>query len=288
MAVYYNEIDPFASEWLRNLIKIGAIAYGEVDERSIEEVEPADLKGFTQCHFFAGIGGWSLALRLAGVPDEYPIWTGSCPCQSFSLAGKKNGKNDERHLLPVFAKLINECKPVGVFGEQVSSAIGFGWFDDLQAYLRDGGYTTGGAVLTASCVGAPQIRERLFWGAWLDYAPCKRYRGYHNGKEKGEFQAYSHDGQSVVWDCGGRFGTYSQLRGESPANFWANAEWRRGNDGYIRPIEPLSNPLAYGLPARLGRVRGYGNAIVPQVGAVFVEEFLDSVAELKESGTFAP
>lgn len=169
--VYYNEFDPFAAAWLRELIRGGFIAYGVVDERSIEDVEPSDLKDFTQCHFFAGIGGWSLALRWAGVPDEYPIWTGSCPCQSFSTAGKQLGKNDERHLLPVFAELINACKPRGVFGEQVANSIKFDWFDDLQSHLQAGGYTAGGAVLTGSSVGAPHIRERLYWGGVVGERP---------------------------------------------------------------------------------------------------------------------
>jgi DNA (cytosine-5)-methyltransferase 1 len=80
MTAYYNELDPFAAAWLRNLIAAGLIPQGEVDERSIEDVTPNDLAGFRQCHFFAGIGGWPLALRLAGWPDERPVWTGSCPC----------------------------------------------------------------------------------------------------------------------------------------------------------------------------------------------------------------
>jgi hypothetical protein len=60
VAAYYNEIDSFAAAWLRELIKAGLIADGEVDERSIADVRPDDLRGFTQCHFFAGIGGWSV------------------------------------------------------------------------------------------------------------------------------------------------------------------------------------------------------------------------------------
>ena len=83
---YYNEFDPFAAQWLRNLIKAGLIPAGDVDERSITEVKPADLRGYAQCHFFAGIGGWSLALELAGVPESTRLFTGSCPCQPFSSA----------------------------------------------------------------------------------------------------------------------------------------------------------------------------------------------------------
>lgn len=51
VSAYYNEIDPFAAEWLRELIKAGMIAQGEVDERSIEDVIPADLRGFGRHHF---------------------------------------------------------------------------------------------------------------------------------------------------------------------------------------------------------------------------------------------
>lgn len=69
MATYYNELDPFAAGWLRELIKAGLIVPGDVDERSIEEVAPDDLKGYTQCHFFAGIGVWSYALHRAGWPE---------------------------------------------------------------------------------------------------------------------------------------------------------------------------------------------------------------------------
>src|SRR5208337_5248980 len=85
---YYNEINPYCAAWLRNLIKANIIAPGVVDERSIEDVKSKELQGFKQCHFFAGIGCWSYALRLAGWPDDGAVWTGSCPCQPFSAPGK--------------------------------------------------------------------------------------------------------------------------------------------------------------------------------------------------------
>jgi hypothetical protein len=108
---YYNEFDPYAAQWLRNLIDAGLIAPGDVDTRSITDVRPADLAGYTQAHFFAGIGGWSLAARLAGWPDDRPLWTGSAPCQPFSVAGAQKGQSDERHLWPVFAELIRTVRP---------------------------------------------------------------------------------------------------------------------------------------------------------------------------------
>ena len=86
--VYYNEIDEFQVEGLRARIKAGLLPDGEVDQRSIVDVRPDDLRGFSACHFFAGIGGWPLAGRLAGLPDDHRWWSGSCPCPPFSVAGK--------------------------------------------------------------------------------------------------------------------------------------------------------------------------------------------------------
>lgn len=162
---YYNEIDPGAAAWLRELIADGQIPAGEVDERSIWDVRPGDLRGFTQCHFFAGIGGWALALKLAGFPADREVWTGSCPCQPFSSAGKGAGVTDERHLWPAWFHLIRECRPDLIFGEQVSAAIGHGWLDLVQDDLAGEGYACGPIVLPACSVGAPHIRQRLWFVA---------------------------------------------------------------------------------------------------------------------------
>ncbi|MCU8818753.1 DNA cytosine methyltransferase [Klebsiella quasipneumoniae] len=164
-AAYYNEIDPFAAQWLRNLIAGGHIAPGEVDERSIEDVTPDDLRGFTQCHFFAGIGVWSHSLRIAGWPDDRPVWTGSCPCQPFSAAGKGDGFADERHLWPHFFHLISERRPKHVFGEQVAAGNANAWFDLVQADLEGMGYAFGLVPFTSAGIGAPHIRERAYWVA---------------------------------------------------------------------------------------------------------------------------
>jgi len=174
MAAYYNEIEPYAAEWLRNLIKAGHIADGEVDTRSIVDVQPFDLQGFDQCHFFAGIGGWSHALRLAGWPDNRPVWTGSCPCQPFSEVGARRGFADARHLLPEWKRLIVAGKPPIVFGEQVPEAINFGWLDEFADGLEEEGYTVGAGVLSACAVEARQERERLWIVACADSFTLER------------------------------------------------------------------------------------------------------------------
>jgi DNA (cytosine-5)-methyltransferase 1 len=158
---YYNEFDKKAVAWLRALIADGLIPLGEVDERSIVEVQPADLRGFTQCHFFAGIGGWPLALQLAGWPASRPVWTGSCPCQPFSAAGKRKGTADHRHLWPEFARLIGECRPATVFGEQVASKDGREWLAGVFADLEGMGYAAAGADLCAAGTGKKRESERI-------------------------------------------------------------------------------------------------------------------------------
>ena len=177
---YYNEIDPVAAKWLRNLIDAGHIAPGFVDERSIEDVKPADLRGFTQCHFFAGIGVWSLALRRAGWPDDLPIWTASCPCQPFSASGKSDGFADERHLWPTLAWLIEQCGPTVAVGEQVASKAADDWIDLVQADLEAMGYAYGAVAFPSAGVGAPHIRDRAYWVAHADNqreeSPAERAR----------------------------------------------------------------------------------------------------------------
>lgn len=165
MTAYYNEHDAYAAQWLRNLIRGGHIAPGDVDERSIEDVHPDDLKPYTQCHFFAGIGAWSLALRRAGWPDGRPVWTGSCPCQPFSTAGEGAGFDDPRHLWPSFAWLIQERRPPDLLGEQVAGKAVGPWIDLVHTDLEALGYAFGAVPFPAAGVGAPHIRDRLYWVA---------------------------------------------------------------------------------------------------------------------------
>lgn len=205
--VYYNEFDPKAAAWLRELIKQGHIAPGEVDDRSILDVQPSDLKGFTQCHFFAGIGGWSHSLRLAGWSDDRPVWTGSCPCQPFSSAGKRGGDADERHLWPAWFRLIQECRPDVCFGEQVSSADGLAWLDIVRPDLEGCDYAFGVLSANAAGVGAPHIRQRLYFVGSLGFA-----LGYGNGrkpgiqrrKERTTQGSWEHEGSGVLqtWHVG--------------------------------------------------------------------------------------
>lgn len=197
--VWYNEIDSFAAQWLRNLGAAGHLPAGEVETRSIREIAPEDC-GAEQCHFFAGIGGWPLALRLAGWPIGAPVWTGSCPCQPFSVAGRRRAAADERHLWPVWFELIRECRPPVVFGEQVTGPDGLWWLDALSADLEGCGYAFGAAVLPAASVGAPHERHRIYWVA--DDSGAQRHGGERVAETNGRGGSANGRGADVCgcWD----------------------------------------------------------------------------------------
>lgn len=318
-AAYYNEIDPFAAQWLRNLIAGGHIAAGEVDERSIEDVTPDDLRGFTQCHFFAGIGVWSHSLRLAGWPDDKPVWTGSCPCQPFSAAGKGDGFADERHLWPHFFHLISERRPQHVFGEQVASGNANTWFDLVQADLEGMGYAFGLVPFTSAGIGAPHIRERAYWvaeSAGEQHQKLLPGLEKGNGKEGGwspakstglcsaggmgdanltRLEGLGGNDCAAGWKGQTRSATSPgvHLRTLEVNGFWRDADWLLCRDGKWRPVEPGTFPLVDGAAARLGRVepgvarvassnrvgrlKGYGNAINAQAAAEFIRAYMEGL-----------
>jgi DNA (cytosine-5)-methyltransferase 1 len=343
---FYNENDPFPAAWLRNLIAAGLVMRGAVDERSVAELRPADLAGARRAHFFAGIAGWDLALRLAGWPEDREVWTGSCPCQPFSGAGRRRGFADDRHLWPVWFRLIAACRPAVVLGEQVASPDGLRWLDAVCADLEDAGYACRAADLCAAGVGAPHIRQRLWWradrlgdglGAGLEGQPGhgvgaagrpvaarpaaaaggaggladpdrdgQRRRGGSGGETGPRDEARAEPGRcgaagglahpdgghsaAAGLQCSGQHrqqpadrstlrgggrgpwaGAPAGVNGPGPLHgVWRDADWLFCRDGRWRPIEPGTFPLAARVPARVGRLRAYGNAIVPQLAAAFI------------------
>ena len=396
---YYNEFDKYAAEWLRNLIAAGHIAPGDVDDRSIEDVRPSDLDGYAQCHFFAGVGVWSYALRLAGWPDDRPVWTGSCPCQPFSAAGEGAGFDDERHLWPAFHHLIRERRPTEILGEQVASKDADPWIDLVCTDMEAMGYSFGAVPFPSAGIGAPHIRDRLYWAArvgnrrrvgasgaaksmadpggarlpnskledvsgtgWRQEGRAAEQRGSafaigvanpadqrQHGRGAGEASdgryaprieperlcdvgwlghaGYDHDagqepttsagqpkadrpadhpggsGVSPGWmadtqhdGCGGQESHQAKPDGNrenfglldrghfapqgqpatGPTNgYWRDADWLYCRDGRWRPVEPGTFPLVNGAPARVGRLRAYGNAINAEAARVFIEAVME-------------
>lgn len=252
MSAYYNEIDPYAAQWLRNLIKAGHIADGKVDERSIEDVRPEDLREFTQCHFFAGIGLWSYALRKSGWCDDEHVWTASCPCQPFSNAGKQLGVEDKRHLWPHIKRLISECKPAVVFGEQVEKKSGLEWLEIVQADVERENYAFAAVTLNAAGVQAPNVRDRIYWVADTESERGRQRKQVEVGSNK-------------------ESGRPGQVQ---PVNFWSDSQSVNCTDGRKRLIEPSFLPLVNGDSTTMGRLRAYGNAINPEVTMQFIKAYM--------------
>jgi len=297
---YYNEIDSYAAQWLRNLIAAELIAPGVVDERSIEDVTPDDLRGFSQVHFFAGFGTWSLALRRAGWADDRPVWTASCPCQPFSAAGKGVGFDDERHLWPAVHWLAGQCRPVVIFGEQSASADANDWIDLVQADMEALGYAFGACAFPSASVGAPHIRDRAYWLADADreqYEKRLSGRGESDREEacwpsielarlcmSGGLADSSHKGsqrgvsgrQDSQWEViNGYVGCNCADCRPGPVNgVWRSADWLHCRDGKWRPVEPGLKPLVDGTASRVGRIRAYGNAINVEAATAFIRAYM--------------
>jgi len=313
VTAYYNEFDAYAAQWLRNLIDAGHIAPGIVDERSIVEVQP-------------------------------------CPCQPFSVAGARGGVEDERHLWPEFARLIGQCRPAKIIGEQVSSTLGREWLSGVRLDLEAMGYGVGAVDIGAASVGAPHIRQRLWWvadsesdgrgkagrdeprtagggkgarqlasggvrGGLADThnAGLERLPELDSDEEQsrlealagrdpdgrspvrsessdtgrsGEFDGGS-DGSGLGDTVGARLerhagdGNYrdqpgridalqagsASATGSDSGDPWADVRWIDCADGKARRLKCGIEPLAHGIPGRVGQLRAYGNAICPQVAA---------------------
>lgn len=306
MSILYTDIDQKSCRWIEMLIGEGCIPHGDVWCRDITTIQPEEVAEYTQRHWFCGISGWPLALKLAGWPSTRRVDTASLPCQPFSVAGKRKGNADERHLWPVFARLVAANKPPTIFGEQVASKDGRKWLSGVFSDLEGMGYRRAGADLCAAGVGAPHIRQRLFWVAnaadmrrneeWQD-RPRRDERTGTQGElgRVAERGAACGLGNATSGGCSQGHGA-EQAGQHGKAGHWDRFTTIPCGDGKARRIEPGLAPLVDGLPrgvvpggdprsqeyaqatseARVMRLRGYGNAINPIVAAEFIKAYLET------------
>lgn len=278
---FYNDTDAYAAQWTRNLIAAGEIAAGDVDERSIRDLQPADVASYRQCHFFSGLGIWSRVLRDAGWPDDVNVWSGSAPCQPWSSAGRRKGHDDDRDLWPEWFRLIAACRPTVVIGEQVSSKDGLVWLDSLFDDLEKEDYACQAFDLPACSVGAPHKRQRFYWAAyarergrevlgqaWLHDRVLGDAGLARGGRDAGALPGAEGAGSGERVEAGdlahepvasgADHGAYWEgaVRG-----FWGLANWvycrpaPGHKNGRWRPVEPVLIKMADGSPFVVGPLR---------------------------------
>jgi len=281
--IYFNEIDPFAAHVLKTCYS------GYVDDRSILDVKPEELAGYNRAHFFGGAGLWQVACELAGWPDDRAIWTASCPCQPFSVAGKGLGVDDPRRLWPHLFRLVRACRPPTIVGEQVAGAAGYGWLDGVRADLESEGYACRAVDIPACAINAPHERSRLYWVAVANTASQKRISDSHgDGSRKLGFADENGlepmadavgEGRERLWRRDVRETGREDQAGSNAnadAGHWADYEWLQCDDGKARRTKPSLRMLVNGMAGRTDLWRLACNSIVPQLAAEVLKSLMET------------
>jgi len=287
--VYYNENDEDAAGWIERLIAAGALPAGDVDRRDVRDVRPDDIKGYVQCHFFAGIGGWPAALRSVGWRDDRPVWTASLPCQGLSRAGLRRGFKDPRHLWPDFEKLVAARRPPVLFGEQSTDFPA--WIELVRGDLDSLDYAVAAVPFQAACAGAEHGRPRFYFVADADDEP-RRLEQHQRGRTperpwdesrwrvEGQLVGYAardEDRGQGDFECSGREPAGGAGAGDG-------LEWVTDQHGKVRRRPPGIRSLADGVfgrvavdgPAgeamisRVAALKGFGNAVDQRAARSFV------------------
>ncbi len=297
----------------------------------MQSTDTSTMKKLKILDLFSGIGGFSLGLEATGgfetaafcdidpycrsvLKKHWPnvpifedirklkgtdigtvdIITGGYPCQPFSVAGKQKGVEDKRHLWPEYFRLIKECRPTWVIGENVSGHIKLG-LDSVIEDLESEGYATRTFSISASSIGANHKRERIWIVAnshnTRNRTPqydCKQKQS-KNKQEWKEHSQYKFSGQSKnvanaygVNDAVGRVdrtiqetggsgsidergsGTNANGFSQSSKNETLDSKKQFTNQNYWK-TEPNVGRVVNGVPHRVDRLKALGNSLVPQI-----------------------
>jgi len=206
------------------------------------------------------------------------LLTGGFPCQPFSVAGKQRGKDDNRYLWPEMLRVIREARPAWIIGENVAGIVNLA-LDTVCADLEAEGYEVEPIIIPACAVDAPHRRDRVWI---LAHASCKQpEERINNRREKGSYSKSSGSGKSVSKSENvanaiqqGRQGRIQRRENQEREDFEGHAGCggsARGESGEaVWPTEPDMGRVAHGVPNRVAKLRGLGNAIVPQVAAEII------------------
>ncbi len=237
------------------------------------------------------------------------IITGGYPCQPFSQAGRKKGEEDPRHLWPEYFRLIKECRPTWVIGENVSGHIKLG-LDSVLADLESEGYAVRTFSISAASIGSNHKRERV-WVVAHTRQPGRRIESSRNTKSlgRGSFEetkwstntnkaSGSSERTTTVAD------TKSERTRKNDERVWerssrasrretttipnTNSDREKRNQSKNRQgsgseqnnwwnIEPDVGRVAHGIPDRTHRLRALGNSVVPHIPYYLAQSILESI-----------
>ena len=210
-------------------------------------------------------------LKANGI-NNIDIITGGYPCQPFSVAGRKKGEQDPRHLWPEYFRLVKELRPTWVIGENVSGHIKQG-LDTVLEDLESEGYSTRTFSISASSIGANHKRERV----WILANSGRSLRegselGRENENEIRKENANQFERPSSAFKLNVADSEREGLQGseqyethtrETETQFSASQSLE--TKGIHWTIEPDVGRVAHGIPNRVDRLKALGNSLVPQI-----------------------
>jgi DNA (cytosine-5)-methyltransferase 1 len=213
------------------------------------------------------------------------IITGGFPCQPYSSAGKRLGKEDERHLWPEMLRAIREIQPTWIVGENVRGLTNWNGglvFDEVQSDLEAQGYEVTPFLLPAASVNAPHSRQRIWFIAFnasysnlFRFDKCIQHDEVNTGKgrvdafrdiNEGNVNGNASDSKNKGLEgMRGKERGYSKLhrrqfRIENWKNFPTVSPICDGNDGLSDRLDRITFPKW-----RNESIKAGGNAVVPQV-----------------------
>lgn len=231
--------------------------------------------------------------KLSGDDIDADVITGGYPCQPFSVAGKRGGAGDDRHLWPEMYRLIREIRPAWVVGENVAGHVSMG-LDEVLSDLEGIGYATQAFVIPACAVDAPHRRDRCFV---VGYADQDGQPDEPVNAEMAELQDVAdaeHDGSFANTFNRGACKSKEERRMQqpkrppnsngivadaAPAKRQRDRKTRSGRRGFTDECrwkpEPSVGRVANGIPRRMDRLRALGNAVVPQQAYPIFKAIMD-------------
>jgi len=206
------------------------------------------------------------------------IITGGFPCQPFSVAGKQD-PNDNRQLWPEMFRIIKEIRPTYVIGENVRNLISIREgvvFEQVCTDLEGEGYEVQTFILSASSQNAPHQRYRCWIVAHANNTGNRTSRSRTDKNREKEVKGWKEQPQSKPSRYSEDVANSDNARWEK--QWWQESAQEEQQTSQCRSwwsVEPSVGRVAHGIPNRVDRLKGLGNAVVPQIPAVLGRAILE-------------